>query len=101
MCDFHAAGATCAQPGTIAAEGRASTGRGVSRRALLGASGISAAALTAGVIGRAPAAKAATAAAGSQDSSPGLSVTLLGTAGGPPPLAARFGISTVVTVNGR
>jgi hypothetical protein len=72
------------------------------RRALLGTAGISAAALAvAGVTGRAPAAKAATAIAAAQSSSPGLSVTLLGTAGGPPPLAARFGISSVVTVNGR
>jgi ribonuclease BN (tRNA processing enzyme) len=73
----------------------------VSRRGLLGAAGVSATVLAAaGVIGRAPAAMAAPAAPG-QDTSPGLSVTLLGTAGGPPPLAARFGISSVVTVNGR
>ena len=102
MCDIHAAGATCDQIRLGITKGRASTGRPVSRRGLLGAAGISAAVLAAaGVIGRAPAARAATDAAAGRDSSPGLSVTLLGTAGGPPPLAARLGISSVVTVNGR
>lgn len=32
---------------------------------------------------------------------PGLSLTLLGTNGGPPPLAARFGISSALVVNGK
>ena len=99
MCDFHAAGSSCTQGSPAVAEGGSGPERRVSRRGLLGTAGISAAALAvAGVAGRAPAAKAA---AAGQSSSPGLSVTLLGTAGGPPPLAARFGISSVVTVNGR
>lgn len=105
MCDFHATGSSCTQGSPAVAEGGSGTGRRMSRRGLLGTAGISAAALAvAGVAGRAPAAKAATAAtaaAAGQSSSPGLSVTLLGTAGGPPPLAARFGVSSVVTVNGR
>ena len=95
MCDLHTAGALCAHGDS--ASGIA--GRGVSRRGLLGFAGASAAAVAAvGLIGRAPAAQAAVT---GQDTSPGLSVTLLGTVGGPVPLAARFGISTVVTVNGR
>jgi ribonuclease BN (tRNA processing enzyme) len=36
-----------------------------------------------------------------RDSGPGLGVTLLGTNGGPPPVAARYGISSAVVVNGR
>jgi ribonuclease BN (tRNA processing enzyme) len=97
MCDFHAA----AVQGDDA-EGAAGAGRGVSRRTMLGAAGTSAAALAAaGLATRAPLARAATGAPAGQVTAPGLSVTLLGTAGGPPPLAARFGISTVVTVNGR
>jgi ribonuclease BN (tRNA processing enzyme) len=99
MCDLHAAVSRDLGGRDGAADGAA---RKVSRRGLLGAAGISATALAAtGVIGRAPAAQAAAGATPRQDSSPGLSVTLLGTAGGPPPLAARFGISSVVTVNGR
>ena len=95
MCDFHAAGAPCEQLEPVSAENV----RAVSRRHILGAVGVSAAAVTAGgLIGRAPAAQAAQAAQGSPA---GLSVTLLGTNGGPPPLAARYGISSVLTVNGR
>ncbi|XUL88875.1 MBL fold metallo-hydrolase [Streptomyces galilaeus] len=37
----------------------------------------------------------------SSSSSAGLSVTLLGTNGGPPPLATRYGIASALTVNGR
>ena len=102
MCDFHAAGSSCTQGSPAVAEAGSGTGRRMSRRGLLGTAGISAAAVAvAGVTGRPSAAEAATTAAAGQNSSPGLSVTLLGTAGGPPPLAARFGVSSVVTVNGR
>ena len=46
--------------------------------------------------------KAASAGAADDDSSAApLSITLLGTNGGPPPLAARFGISTALVVNGK
>ena len=99
MCDLHTAGASCAQADSAAGIAGAGNGRGVSRRGLLGFAGASAAAMAAaGLITRAPAAQAAVT---GQDASPGLSVTLLGTVGGPVPLAARSGISTVVTVNGR
>jgi ribonuclease BN (tRNA processing enzyme) len=97
MCDFHAAGTSC--------DGQ------LSRRRILGAVGASAAAVTAGgLIGRTPAAaaaevtraaRAAQGARAARDSAGGVSVTLLGTNGGPPPLAARAGISSVLTVNGR
>jgi len=98
MCDFHGAGARCDQANPAAAA-RPSGRPRMSRRGLFGLAGASAAAVAAAdLIGRAPAAHAAVT---GQDTSPGLSVTLLGTAGGPTPLAARFGISTVVTVNGR
>ncbi|WP_329343396.1 MBL fold metallo-hydrolase [Streptomyces sp. NBC_00663] len=38
---------------------------------------------------------------GSKGSGKGLSLTLLGTSGGPPPLATRYGISSALVVNGR
>jgi ribonuclease BN (tRNA processing enzyme) len=67
----------------------------MSRRRLLGAIGVSATVLaSADLLARESAAKAAPVTAG-------LSVTLLGTNGGPPPLAARFGISSALTVNGK
>lgn len=74
------------------------------RRRLLGAMGVSAAAVTAaGLMGfesPAQAAQAAPAAPADRAKSP-LSVTFLGTAGGPPPVAARFGTSTALVVNGK
>ncbi|MGH3248357.1 MAG: MBL fold metallo-hydrolase [Trebonia sp.] len=90
-------------PSDQAQEGPAGVGSGpgVSRRRVLTAAGASAAALTAaGLIGRAPTAAAAEVTRAAQVPA-GLSVTLLGTSGGPPPLAARFGISSVLTINGR
>lgn len=71
---------------------------GASRRGLLGAMTLSAAAVAAGpLLGRIPAARAAA------DTRPGRdpSLTLLGTAGGPPPLAGRHGISSALVVNGK
>ena len=70
------------------------------RRGLLGAT---AAAVAGGaLLGLAPAARAAAAAPAPRGSdSDGLAVVLLGTNGGPPPLAARFGISTALVVGGR
>jgi ribonuclease BN (tRNA processing enzyme) len=66
----------------------------MSRRRLLGAIGVSATVLaSADLLARESAAQAASTAA--------LSVTLLGTNGGPPPLAARYGISSALTVNGK
>ena len=44
---------------------------------------------------------AAGGASGRRSSEAGLCVTLLGTNGGPPPLAARYGISSAVVVNGK
>jgi ribonuclease BN (tRNA processing enzyme) len=67
----------------------------VSRRQALGAIGVSASVLAAAdLLGHGTAAQAAPVTAG-------LSVTLLGTNGGPPPLAARYGISSALTVNGK
>jgi ribonuclease BN (tRNA processing enzyme) len=104
MCDFHVAGAPCEQQAPTEA---VKSGR-VSRRHLLGAVGVSAAAVTAGgLIGRPQAAQAATQAAAQAaaqaagNPASGLSLTLLGTNGGPPPLAARFGTASVLVVNGR
>lgn len=69
----------------------------MSRRRALGTLGLSASALAASdLLGRQSVARAAPAAPAA-----GLSVTLLGTNGGPPPLAARFGISTALVVNGK
>ena len=73
-------------------------GPSLSRRYLLGAAGVSAAGLAVGsLVGQAPAARAATA----RGAAGGLSVTLLGTAGGPNPVAARFGTSSALVVNGK
>jgi ribonuclease BN (tRNA processing enzyme) len=70
-----------------------------SRRGVIGAFAASATALATGsLLGAAPSAAAATAAASSSDP---FSLTLLGTLGGPPPLAARFGISSALVINGR
>ena len=72
-------------------------GRGPSRRTMLGALAGTAAATTAPLLAAAPALAATPpAAAGAK-----LSLTLLGTNGGPPPLAERFGISSALVVNGR
>jgi ribonuclease BN (tRNA processing enzyme) len=68
----------------------------LSRRHILGAVAATAAG---SLMLRTPAAQAA--ANPAVGSSSGLSVTLLGTAGGPPPLATRFGTASVLTVNGR
>ena len=93
MCDFHSAGSPCGRLDEVAS---AENARRVSRRQILGAAGVSAATLAAGsLIGRTPSALAA------PRPPAGMSVTLLGTNGGPPPLAARFGISSALAVNGR
>ncbi|WP_405974977.1 MBL fold metallo-hydrolase [Streptomyces sp. NBC_00988] len=75
-------------------------GEPTSRRTMLGAMAASAAAAVAvPLLGAEPAAAATN--TGSAPSGTGLSVTLLGTNGGPPPLATRYGISSALTVNGR
>ena len=76
-------------------------GEPTSRRTMLGAMAASAAAAVVAVpvLGAEPAAAATT--TGSAPSATGLTVTLLGTNGGPPPLATRYGISSALTVNGR
>lgn len=71
---------------------------GMSRRSLLGAVTASAAGITAGaLLGPGMPAYAAT---GVRSRAP-LRLTLLGTSGGPPPLATRFGISSALVVNGK
>ena len=98
MCDFHVAGLPCRQPKPE--QEQADVSGKVSRRGVLGAAAASAAAAAATImIGRAPAARAASLQA--QGSASGPSVILLGTNGGPPPLAARFGTASVLVVNGR
>ena len=67
---------------------------GMSRRRALGTLGLSATVLAAAdLLGNQSTAQAA--------STAGLSVTLLGTAGGPPPNPSRYGISSALTVNGK
>jgi ribonuclease BN (tRNA processing enzyme) len=67
----------------------------MSRRRALGTLGISASVVAAaGLLGGEGVAQASPVTSG-------LSVTLLGTAGGPPPLAARYGISSALTVDGK
>jgi ribonuclease BN (tRNA processing enzyme) len=69
----------------------------MSRRRALGTLGLSASVLAAAdLLGHPGTAQAAPA-----PDTAGVSVTLLGTNGGPPPLAARFGISSALTVNGK
>ncbi|MFF5301633.1 MBL fold metallo-hydrolase [Streptomyces sp. NPDC013161] len=75
-------------------------GEPTSRRTMLGAMAASAAAAVAVPLLGAEQAAAATN-TGSAPSGTGLTVTLLGTNGGPPPLATRYGISSALTVNGR
>ncbi|MGP2439839.1 MBL fold metallo-hydrolase [Streptomyces sp. JW3] len=97
MCDLPAT-TSCSDPAGAAAPAER---RGLSRRGVMGAFAASAAAVTAGglpgLVTTAGASTAATGTAGSER----LSLTLLGTLGGPPPLAARFGISSALVVNGR
>ncbi|MGW7540462.1 MBL fold metallo-hydrolase [Streptomyces sp. NPDC054770] len=71
------------------------TGVSPSRRTLLGAVAASAAAVAVPMLGG----EAAATSAASSDT--GLSLTLLGTNSGPPPLSARYGISQALVVNGR
>ncbi|WOX13799.1 MBL fold metallo-hydrolase [Streptomyces sp. N50] len=75
-------------------------GEPTSRRTMLGAMAASAAAAVAVPLLGAEQAAAATN-TGSAPSGTGLTLTLLGTNGGPPPLATRYGISSALTVNGR
>jgi ribonuclease BN (tRNA processing enzyme) len=97
VCDLHIEGSSCELAGPVPADG----GRSLSRRHVLGAAAASAATATvASLIGRGTAAQASPVSSSGPPSS-GLSVTLLGTNGGPPPLAARFGTSSVLVVNGR
>ncbi|MFD5285484.1 MBL fold metallo-hydrolase [Streptomyces rubrogriseus] len=95
MC--RAADVTSQDDHTSAAARSADT-RPATRRALL--AGIAAAAAVAGALpgSQAVAAPAARPAPGSDAP---LSLTLLGTNGGPPPQAARYGISSALVVNGR
>lgn len=73
-----------------------------SRRGLLTAAGASALVAAAGGLGLgAGPAAAATVAPRIAAKTSGLSVTLLGTAGGPPPQPWRYGISTALTVDGK
>lgn len=93
MCDSLRTDATSAPDQPPAENPRA-----VSRRWVLGAMGASATVLTgAELFGHATAAQAAP----NTSSTTPLSVILLGTNGGPPPLAARFGISSALVVNGK
>ncbi|WP_245883309.1 MBL fold metallo-hydrolase [Streptomyces hyaluromycini] len=71
-----------------------------SRRRLLGAVAASASAVAVPLLS-AERASAATQVTAPSSSGSGLSLTLLGTNGGPPPLATRYGISSAVVVNGR
>ncbi|WP_405989676.1 MBL fold metallo-hydrolase [Streptomyces sp. NBC_00986] len=75
-------------------------GEPTSRRTMLGAMAASAAAAVAVPLLGAEQAAAVTN-TGSAPAGTGLSVTLLGTNGGPPPLATRYGISSALTANGR
>jgi ribonuclease BN (tRNA processing enzyme) len=93
MCDSLRTDATSGQSQPPAGNPRA-----VSRRWVLGAMGASATVLTgAELFGHASAAQAVQ----NTSSTAPLSVILLGTNGGPPPLAARFGISSALVVNGK
>lgn len=72
----------------------------MTRRRALGTLGLSASVLAgADLLGRENVAHASPDSTGPDTT--GLSVILLGTNGGPPPLAARFGISTALVVNGK
>ncbi|WP_443237215.1 MBL fold metallo-hydrolase [Streptomyces sp. 4N124] len=71
-----------------------------SRRRLLAAAAASATAVAVPLLGS-ERASAATSVTGAKGSGKGLSLTLLGTNGGPPPLATRYGISSALVVNGR
>ncbi|WP_344782167.1 MBL fold metallo-hydrolase [Microbacterium kribbense] len=75
---------------------------GLSRRGLLGIASATAAAAAMGGLARgaAPAHAAEALAAVTPAPTAGMSVTLLGTAGGPPPQANRYGIATALTVDG-
>ena len=93
MCDSLRADATSEQ-----SQPPVENQRAVSRRWVLGAMGASATVLTgAELFGHASAAQAVQ----NTSSTAPLSVILLGTNGGPPPLAARFGISSALVVNGK
>lgn len=92
MCDLTAPASCCDPAGAAPAERR-----GLSRRGVMGAFAASAAAVTAGGLPG----LVSTADASSASGSDPLSLTLLGTLGGPPPLAARYGISSALVVNGR
>ncbi|WP_371548600.1 MBL fold metallo-hydrolase [Streptomyces sp. NBC_00554] len=75
----------------------ASASASTTRRTLLGAVAASAAAVTVPLLSG----EAAAAANSDASSDTRLSLTLLGTNSGPPPLAARYGISQALVVNGR
>ena len=72
-----------------------------SRRTVLAVAAAAAAATAAVPLLGSSSAVAATSTTSTTASSTGLSVTLLGTNGGPPPLATRYGISSALTVNGK
>jgi ribonuclease BN (tRNA processing enzyme) len=99
MCDLHDTASACNTQEPDVQLDVAQSARGMSRRGVLGAFAASAAAVTAGsLLGRPLTAKADTPPA---PASAPLTLTLLGTAGGPPPQAARNGISSALTINGK
>jgi ribonuclease BN (tRNA processing enzyme) len=91
VCDSLAATTPSGKPEAAAAGWPA-----MSRRRVLGTMG----AASAGLFGLADLAGSASPAQAAQDTT-GASVILLGTNGGPPPLAARYGISSALVVNGK
>lgn len=107
MCDSRQenGSAESHQPAAESPQSSADSQRAISRRWVLGAMGASAAVFAgADMMGRTSAARAADGAQAAAQKTAGtapLSVILLGTNGGPPPLAARFGISSALVVNGK
>jgi ribonuclease BN (tRNA processing enzyme) len=85
------------------ADAKTTVAPGPSRRRVLNAAALTAATTAAAgmLVGTSARARAAAPATTSSRRDPRLSLTLLGTAAGPPPLAARFGISSALVVNGR
>ncbi|MER5754253.1 MBL fold metallo-hydrolase [Streptomyces sp. NPDC002088] len=96
MCEAEAAGDVMSTGDPTAGARRGRAPQTTSRRSLLGAMAASAVGAPV-LLGTSPA-EAATP-DGSADTP--LSVVLLGTNGGPPPLADRYGISSALVVNGR
>jgi ribonuclease BN (tRNA processing enzyme) len=87
---------------SVQSESTAADRPGMSRRRALGTMGAASAGIFAfaDLLGRASPAQAAPQDTAAPDTG-GASVILLGTNGGPPPLAARYGISSALVVNGK